>query len=68
MTRGRYFGTVMPIWGVLYVIGIIVFDNSTFTVVGALGFALLAVIGVAVIRPEPGTGRQRNRNRNRRVS
>lgn len=66
MTRGRYYSTVMPIWGILYVIGIVAFHNRTFNIVGALVFALLAIIGVVGIRSEPGVGRQRNRNRNPR--
>lgn len=65
MSRGRYYSTVMPIWAILYVIGIFVFDSSTFTVLGALVFALLAVVGIAVVRPEAG-GRQRVRKRNAR--
>lgn len=65
MTRGRYYSTVMPIWAILYVIGVVAFHNRTFDIVGALVFALLAVIGTAVIRSEPGAGRDRARKRNR---
>lgn len=67
MTRGRYYSIVMPVWAILYVIGIVAFHNQTFNIVGALVFALLAVIGTAVVRPEPGAGRERDRRRRRRA-
>lgn len=50
MTRGRFYGAAMPIWGILYVIGIVAFHNKTFNIVGALVFALIAVVGGTVIR------------------
>lgn len=66
LTRNRYFATVMPIYAVLYVIGLVAFDhNSKFATIGALGFALIAIVGAMWIRPAEGAGRQRNRNRNR---
>jgi Na+/glutamate symporter len=65
LTRSRYFASVMPIYAILYVIGILTFDhNSKFVTIGAMGFALLAVIGAVALRPEPGT-RNRHRDRNR---
>ncbi len=63
MTRNRFYGAAMPIWGILYVIGIVAFHNKTFNIVGALVFALIAVVGATVIRDEPGTGRQRDRSK-----
>lgn len=66
MTRGQFYGAAMPIWGVLYVIGLIVFKNSALAGAGALVFALIAVVGATVIRPDPDSGRERRRTRNRR--
>ncbi len=57
MTRGSFYGTAMPVWAIIYVIGIIAFHNRVFTVVGALVFALIAVLGSTVIRPDNTAGR-----------
>lgn len=47
---------------ILYVIGIVAFHNRTFTVVGALVFALIAVVGATIVRHDGG-GRQRDRSK-----
>jgi hypothetical protein len=65
MTRGRYYSSVMPIAGIIYVIVLFATGfNATSVVVGALVFALIAVMGTVLFRAQGG-GRQRNRNRNR---
>lgn len=65
MTRGRYYSSVMPIAGIIYVIVLFATGfNATVVIIGALAFALIAVVGSAVFRAQGG-GRQRNRNRNR---
>jgi hypothetical protein len=51
MTRGRYYSSVMPVAGILYVIALIVLPHhGTVAVVGAMCFALIAVAGPLVIR------------------
>lgn len=65
MTRSRFYAAAFPIWAILYVMGIVIFRNHTFTTVGALVFALIAVVGATVIRPGEGEGRERDRKRNR---
>lgn len=65
MTRGRYYSSVMPIAGILYVIVLFATGfNATVVIIGALVFALIAVVGSAMFRAQGG-GRYRNRNRNR---
>jgi hypothetical protein len=65
MTRGRYYSSVMPIAGIIYVIVLFATGfNATAVVIGALVFALIAVMGTVIFRAQGG-GRQRNRNRNR---
>ncbi len=65
MTRGRYYRSVMPIAGIIYVIVLFATGfNATAVVIGALVFALIAVMGTVIFRAQGG-GRQRNRNRNR---
>jgi len=63
MTSGRYYSSVMPIAAIIYVIVLFATGfNVTVVVMGALVFALIAVIGTAMFRAQGG-GRQRNRNR-----
>lgn len=63
MTPGRYYSSVMPIAAIIYVIVLFATGfNATVVVIGALVFALIAVIGSAMFRAQGG-GRQRNRNR-----
>jgi uncharacterized membrane protein YfbV (UPF0208 family) len=58
MNRGRYYATVMPIAAILYAIALAIWHNGNVAVVGALLFALLAVLGSVVARPsQPGQGR-----------
>ncbi len=65
MTRGRFYSSVMPIAGIIYVIVLFATGfNATVVIIGALVFALIAVVGSAMFRPQGG-GRHRNRNRNR---
>lgn len=67
MSRSRYFSTVLPIYAILYVMAILAFDhNGKVASIGAMGFALLGVIGATVIRGDEDRERGRNRNRNRR--
>lgn len=68
MTRGRFYSTVMPIWAILYVIGIVAFHSKTFNVVGALVFALIAVVGATIIRPCVGEDRDRAARAERRAA
>ncbi len=65
MTRGRYYSSVMPIVGIIYVIVLFATGfNATVVIIGALVFTLIAVVGSAMFRPHGG-GRHRNPNRNR---
>lgn len=65
MTPGRYYSTVMPVAGILYVIVMFATGfNRNVVIIGALAFALIAVVGSAMFRGQ-GTGRQRNRSRDR---
>lgn len=65
MTRRRYYRSVMPIAGIIYVIVLFATGfNATVAIIGALVFALIAVVGSAIFRAHGG-GRQRNRDRNR---
>ena len=50
MTIGRYYGSVMPIAGVLYAIALVIsHGNGMVATVGALIFALIAVTGRLVV-------------------
>ncbi len=61
-SRGRYYHTVVPIAGIVYVIVLFATGfNRTVVVIGALVLALVAVAGSAL--RVPGIGRQRNRYR-----
>ncbi len=63
MTRDRYYRSVMPIAGVLYVIVLFATGfNATVVIIGALVFALVAVVGSTMFGARGG-GRHRNRNR-----
>lgn len=54
----------MPIYAILYVMAILAFDhNGKVASIGAMGFALLGVIGATVIRGGEDCDRGRNRNR-----
>jgi hypothetical protein len=65
MASGRYYATVMPVAGIVYVIVLFATGfNGTVTVIGALVFALIAVVGSTMLRGG-GTGRRRNRDRTR---
>lgn len=50
MTSGRFFATVMPIAGILYVIALLVSRSSQVALIGAMIFALLGVIGSMIGR------------------
>lgn len=65
MTRNRFYAAAMPSWAILYVIGIVAFHNKTFNTVGALVFALIAIVGATLLKPDPGTARQRDRGARR---
>lgn len=63
MTRGRFYSTVFPIAAILYVIVLVATGyNGKVAVIGALCFALIAIIGTAALR-SAGEGRQRDRGR-----
>lgn len=68
MTRGRFYSTAMPIWAILYLIGIVAFHSKVFDTVGALVFALIAVAGAAFIRPDKHTAGGRGDRAARRAA
>jgi hypothetical protein len=45
MTRGKYYSVAMPIAGILYVIVGLIFHTSIVWVVGAMLFAVIAILG-----------------------
>ncbi len=47
MNQGRFYSLAMPLAGVLYVIALVITKNSTVAVVGALLFAVIAILGRA---------------------
>ncbi len=53
MTRGRYYSSVMPVAGVIYVIAWFAtgFD-ATVAIVGTLVFALIVMVGSAIFRAQ----------------
>lgn len=64
ISQGRYYSTAMPVAAIVYVIVLFATGfNGMVAIIGALVFALIAVVGTAF--RAPGAGRQRNRNRNR---
>lgn len=64
MTRGQFYSRAMPVAAILYVIALVASGgNGKVAVIGAMCFALIAVIGSAVLRPAEGSGRERSRNR-----
>ena len=66
LTAGRYYTTVMPVAGIVYVIVLFLTKfNGTAVLLGALVFALIAILGSTVLRGRS-SGRQRNRSRSRR--
>ncbi len=50
MTSGRFYATVMPIAGILYVIALFVSRSSQVAFIGAMIFALLGVVGSMIGR------------------
>ena len=64
VNTGRWYGAVLPIAAVIYVIVLFLTGfNTTVIVVGALVVAVVALLGPA-IAPRQGRNRQRNRGRN----
>ncbi len=47
MTRGRFYSIAMPLLGVLYAMAIVITHNGTVTVIGAMLFAVVAIVGTA---------------------
>ncbi len=63
MTRGRYYSSVVPIAGVLYVIVLFATGfNATVVTICALVLVLIVVVGPALFSAHGG-GRNHNRNR-----
>ncbi len=50
MTQGRFYSIAMPVAGILYVIALVIIRNSTVAVVGAMLFAVIAIVGRAFSR------------------
>ena len=69
MTRGIWFGRVIPVLAIIYVIVLIAVGGSGVATIGALLLALAAMIGVFVIRPEvdPNVPRSDRRAQRRRM-
>lgn len=68
MTRGRYYSTVMPIAGIVYVILLITVKGHHIAVVGALAFAIIAIAGGFLDHDDAGKGgRPREERRQRRA-
>ena len=68
MTRGRFYFAAMPIWAILYLIGVVAFHSKVFDTVGAFVFALIAVAGAVLIRPDDDTARARGDRAARRAA
>jgi len=47
MNQGRFYSIAMPLAGVLYVIALIITRNGTVAAVGAMLFAVIAILGRA---------------------
>lgn len=47
MNQGRFYSIAMPLAGVLYVIALIITRNGTVAAVGAMPFAVIAILGRA---------------------
>ncbi len=47
MSQGRFYSIAMPLAGVLYAIAIVITRNNTVAVVGAMLFAVIAIVGMA---------------------
>ena len=64
MTRNRYWSTVMPIAGIVYVIVLMVVPNGHG--VAGIGAMVLAIVALAAFfLPAPVDGRKRDRKRDR---
>jgi hypothetical protein len=62
MTRSRFYSTVFPTAAIIYVIVLVATNfNGKVAVIGALCFALIAVLGAAALRSGD-SGRQRDRS------
>lgn len=65
MTRNRYYATVLPIAGILYVIALIAINGHHVATIGALVLAIIAMIGAFLPPPGKGEGRDRDRSARR---
>ena len=65
MNRTRYYTTVVPIAGILYVIALLTIKGHHVATVGALVLAGVAIAGAFFADPDPDSARDRDRKRDR---
>ena len=65
MTRNRYYTTVVPIAGILYVIALIAIKGHHVSSIGALVLAVVVLVGAFLPAAAPAEDRDRDRDRNR---